>query len=63
MATAEFIHVQKYLSGVDYPATKEQLLEHAERQKADEKAMEALRQLPDGTFDGPNEVSRAVAGS
>ncbi|MBB6472699.1 DUF2795 domain-containing protein [Sphaerisporangium rubeum] len=49
------------MSGVDYPVTKEQLLEHAKSHKADEKAMEALRQLPEGTFDGPNAVSKAVA--
>ena len=61
MGTPEFIHVQKYLSGIDYPATKEELLEHAKRHKADDKAMEALQQLPEGTFDGPNAVSKAVA--
>ncbi|MEV7971382.1 DUF2795 domain-containing protein [Sphaerisporangium sp. NPDC088356] len=63
MTQVDFIHVQKYLSGVDYPATREQLLEHAKRQGADKQAMEALQRLPDKQYDGPNAVSKALAGS
>jgi hypothetical protein len=61
MSQAEFIEVQKYLSGVDYPATKEQLVEHARSRGADERVLEALNRLPDGQYDGPNAVSSAVA--
>ncbi|MCW2877937.1 MAG: hypothetical protein JWQ95_2037 [Sphaerisporangium sp.] len=62
MTQVDFIHVQKFLSGVDYPATKEQLLEHAKRKGADEQAMEALRRLPDREYDGPSGISKALAG-
>jgi hypothetical protein len=63
MTQVDFIHVQKFLSGVDYPATKEQLLEHAKRQNADKQAMEALQRLPEKEYDGPNAVSKALASS
>jgi hypothetical protein len=61
MARAQFIEVQKYLAGADYPATKEQLLEHAKRQGANKDVLEALGGMPDGEYDGPNKVSSAVA--
>ena len=61
MAQAEFIEVQKYLAGADYPATKEQLLEHAKRQGASKDVLEALSNIPDREYDGPNKVSSAVA--
>jgi hypothetical protein len=61
MAQAEFIKVQKFLSGVHYPASKQQLMEHAREKKADKDALDALQQIPDREYGGPNEVSRAVA--
>jgi hypothetical protein len=61
MAQAEFIKIQKFLSGVHYPATKEQLVQHAREKKADKDALDALEQIADGEYGGPNEVSRAVA--
>jgi hypothetical protein len=61
MAQAEFIKVQKFLSGVHYPATKQQLMDHAREKKADKDALDALQQIPDQQYGGPNEVSKAVA--
>lgn len=61
MAQPEFIKVQKFLGGVSYPASKDQLIDHARGKKADQDVLEALTDLPERTFDGPDEVSRAVA--
>jgi hypothetical protein len=61
MAQAEFIKVQKFLGGVDYPATKDQLIEHARGKQADDDVIDALRKLPEREYDGPNAVSAAVA--
>lgn len=61
MGQPEFITVQKALSGVSYPATKEQLVRHAREHGADQDALSALEGLPDREYDGPNEVSKAVA--
>jgi hypothetical protein len=57
----DFIEVQKYLSGIDYPVSKEQLVEHAENNGAPKEIVEELRRLPEGEYDGPNRVSSAVA--
>ena len=61
MAQAEFIEVQKSLGGVNYPATKDELVEHAKNKGASKDVLEALQSMPDGEYDGPNKVSSAVA--
>jgi hypothetical protein len=63
MAQAEFIEVQKYLAGMNYPATKDELIDHAKKQGASKDVIDALSSLPDGEYDGPNKVSSAVAKS
>jgi hypothetical protein len=61
MAQAEFIEVQKALGGVSYPATRDQLIEHARGKDAGRDILDALQGIPDREYDGPNEVSKAVA--
>jgi len=60
MAKVNPIQLQKHLKGVDYPASKEDLLEHAKQQGADENALSALEQLPDEQYQTPAEVSKAI---
>ena len=61
MALAEFIKVQKFLTGISYPATKQQLVEQARSNHADSAALSALEELPEREYSGPDEVSQAVA--
>jgi Protein of unknown function (DUF2795) len=61
MSQAEFIEVQKALGGISYPATRDQLVEHARGKNASKDILDALQSLPDREYDGPNEVSKAVA--
>jgi hypothetical protein len=61
MAQAEFIEVQKALGGISYPATKDQLVKHAQSKNASKNIIDALQNIPDREYDGPNEVSKAVA--
>jgi hypothetical protein len=56
-----FAEVQKYLSGMGYPATPDQLVEHAQENGAEEDILEILRDIPDREYDGPNAVSEEVA--
>jgi hypothetical protein len=51
------IQMQKYLSGMDYPASKDELVEHARQKGADEEVMRGLEAIPDSAYDGPNAVS------
>ena len=61
MANPDFIEVQKYLSGMNYPATKSAIVEHARGQGASEDLVQALDQIADREYDGPNAVSEEVA--
>ncbi len=54
------IQLQKFLSGVDYPARKSDLVNVAQREGADENALNTLKALPEETFNSPNDVSQAV---
>jgi hypothetical protein len=60
MASVNPIQLQKYLKGVDYPANKQQLIEAAKKNGADENVCSTLSQLPDDKYDAPVDVSQAV---
>ncbi|MFI8567019.1 DUF2795 domain-containing protein [Rhodococcus sp. NPDC078407] len=55
------IELQRHLAGADYPASKDQLCELAEKNGADEDTMSALRNMKGDSFDGPDAVSAAVS--
>ncbi len=52
------IDIQKALKGMDYPATKEQILEHAKG--GDKEVLDALQKIDDREYEGPSGVSAAV---
>ena len=54
------IDIQKALGGMDYPATKEQIVEHAQGKGGSDDVMEALKGIEDREYDGPSGVSAAV---
>src|SRR5947209_3563148 len=60
MSNPTFIEVQKYLRGVDYPADRDTLIEHAQHQGAPGEVVDALRSLDDRTYDAPNDISEQV---
>jgi hypothetical protein len=60
MALADFIRVHKFISGIHYPATKQQLVDQARGNQADDEALSALNGMPEREYSGPDEVSRAV---
>jgi predicted outer membrane protein len=53
------IQIQKFLKGVDYPASKAALIENAKNMGADENVCSSLEQLPDEDFQTPADVSQA----
>ncbi len=57
MADPSPIDIQKALGGMDYPASKEDLVKHAEDKGADDAVLETLRNLPDREFDSPTDVN------
>ena len=56
------IDSQKALSGMDYPAGREDIVTHAEQHGADEQVLDAQGKIEDRQYDGPSGVSSAVFG-
>ena len=54
------IQLQKYLSGIDYPARKQDLIERAQQRGADDNVVQTLKSLPRDDFNSPNDVSEAI---
>jgi hypothetical protein len=54
------IDIQKALSGIDYPAGKDDIVSHAEQHGGGDDVLEALRGIEDRQYEGPSGVSSAV---
>lgn len=54
------IQVQKFLGGIDYPASKQDIVSSAKDSGADANVLDALNGLPDKTFNAPTDVSQAI---
>ncbi|MCX7597129.1 MAG: DUF2795 domain-containing protein [Fischerella sp.] len=61
MAKINPIQLQKHLKGIDYPASKQELIQHAQQQGADENAIAVLQKLPEQEYKNPTDVSEAVS--
>ena len=61
MANPIFIQAQKFLSGLSYPASRDEIVEHARAQGADDDVMRALEGIAEREYDGPNAVSKELA--
>ena len=54
--------VQKKLDGVDYPASKQDLIDHVKNSEGDnnKEVIQVIKQLPDKDYHSPVDVSKAV---
>jgi hypothetical protein len=57
------IELQKYLKGVEYPISKDDLVAAAQGNGAPEELVDALSGASADSFDSPTDVSSAVSGS
>jgi hypothetical protein len=55
------IQIQKFLGGVDYPASRDALLSSAKDSGADDNVLQALQYIPDREYDSPTAVSSAIS--
>lgn len=60
MARSNPIQIQKYLKGIDYPASKDDLIKHAKEHGADNETISVLNEIHEDEFNSPAEVSKAV---
>lgn len=56
------VEVQKALKNMDYPAKKEDLIEHARKHKASKEVMSVLEELPDHEYINAADVSKGFSG-
>jgi hypothetical protein len=54
------IDIQKALGGMDYPASKEDIVKHAQDNGGDSEVVDALKKIEDREYEGPSGVSAAV---
>jgi hypothetical protein len=54
--------IQRYLKGVEYPATKDDVISFAEDNDAPDEVIEELQSVNEEQFDGPDEVMEALGG-
>ena len=60
MARVNSVQLQKNLSEVNYPVSKQGLISHAEQKGADERILRAFKQLPSQQYQTPADVSKAI---
>ena len=56
------IEVQKSLKNMDYPAKKQDLIEHAKHNNASKEVMEVLESLPEKEYTNAADVSKEFSG-
>lgn len=59
MAREQPSNIENHLQGIDYPATKQDLLTVAEANNAPENVIETLQGMPSQQYEGPDDVMKA----
>ena len=54
--------VERDLAGVNYPASRQNLIDQAKKNEADKDVMDTIANLPDQTYHSPIDISKAMAG-
>lgn len=53
-------NVSNYLSGIDFPANKDDLVEHARKNGTEDEVMEVIESLPEGQYESMADVMKGV---
>jgi hypothetical protein len=54
------INVSRHLKGIDFPANKKDLIDHATGNKADKDVMDILQQMPDREYGSMADVMKGL---
>lgn len=60
MANVNPVQVEKYLNNVNYPASKQALVDTARKEGASQNVIETLQKMPGQKFNSPVDVSEAI---
>lgn len=52
--------IQKFLGGMNYPASRDDLIKHAKSKGADDNMISTLNSLPDESYESAADVSKAI---
>lgn len=52
--------IEDHLGGVDYPAGKQDLKQHAQQKNAPNEVVETIDQIPDQEYNSPTDVAQGV---
>ncbi|MBW1989205.1 MAG: DUF2795 domain-containing protein [Deltaproteobacteria bacterium] len=52
--------IGRYLRNLNYPATREDIVQNATEQGADEELLDAMRRLPSRQYNAPVEINQAL---
>ncbi|MES2953444.1 MAG: DUF2795 domain-containing protein [Patescibacteria group bacterium] len=54
-------YVEKYISGVGFPATKERIVSHAKSQDAPQNVVDALEKIDNREYGGPVDLAGEIS--
>jgi hypothetical protein len=54
------VQMQKHLKGVNYPASKQDLVRQAQNNNASHEIVDTIQHLPGDSFNGPKDVMKAL---
>jgi hypothetical protein len=54
------IEIQKYLEGIDFPATKDDIIETAQNNDANQEIFDILEKLPKKDYHSPTDISQEI---
>ena len=54
------VQIQKYLNGVDYPASKQDLVKKAKSEGAGDNVVKTLEKMGKDEFDSPTDVTETI---
>lgn len=60
MAHANPAEVEKSLKGIDFPARKQDLVQHAQQHGANQEVIETIKDLPVENFNNAADVTKAI---
>ncbi|HUS57904.1 MAG TPA: DUF2795 domain-containing protein [Planctomycetota bacterium] len=52
--------VEKFLKGIDFPAGKQDIINHAKQNKATDDVMQLLQQMPDKDYASAADVAKEI---
>lgn len=60
MANVSPAQIQERLGGIDYPASKQDLIEHARKGGKDDEVVQVLNKLKDKVYNSPVDVTKEI---